>query len=928
MVLVAGVFVVRPHFIHALDERVCDLLAAWAGSGTMSQKVVLVGIDQPALGRYGRWPWPRDLLGALVDRVADAGAGAVVLDIILAEEDRAAPARRAGSAPPASTNDEALAHALRRIPSVVGYSLRFDGTPLADGCSPPSLPLAAAVPSAPAAAPFFRASGLECVAPAVAAATAGSGSLNAVPGTDGQLRALPLVFDYRGRNLPSLALAAVNAYRPAARMELRAGARGAEWLRLDGRTVPLEGRSLLRLRFRGPRHTFPYVSADDLLGGRVPAERLRGRIAVVGASAYGLQGVVATPVDPLLPDLELHATAIDNLLQGDFFHRPADGYAWEMLLAIAAGVAAVLALASIRSLWALAVAGGAAIVVWAGSALLLASTGAVLSPLPATGVVAAVVAVLSGLNYRRERTRAERTERQLATAHRHTERIRQEGESRYQLLVDNVSDAIITADLEGRLVFANRRFRDWFGLGDCDPRGMALEDHVAPEWRDAVREQHRRRVAGLGVSDFLEYEGVRADGVRIRIEAQVTAVEEGGRIAGTQSALRDVTERKRLEAQYLQAQKLESVGRLAGGVAHDFNNLLTVINGYSEMLASSLKDDPGLRDMAEQIYTAGQRAAELTVQLLTFSRKQVAQRRPVDLSRVVDEAQKMLRRLVGEDIQLQSRLSASLSKVMADPGQMQQILMNLVVNARDSMPEGGQVTIETGEVEVDDAFSRQHPEVPPGRYVHLAVADTGSGMTDEVQQRIFEPFFTTKEKGKGTGLGLATVYSIVRQGEGAVRVESAPGAGSTFHIYLPPIGGDAATEPSATAARLARGSETVLLVEDQDSVRKLLLRMLEDQGYRVLPASDGEAALAIAARHPATIHLLITDVILPQMNGRALADALALARPGIRILYVSGYSEDIIASRGVLDSGVAYLAKPFSLETLVAKVQETLSAQG
>jgi PAS domain S-box-containing protein len=698
-------------------------------------------------------------------------------------------------------------------------------------------------------------------------------------------------------------------------------------LKLDNQVVPLEGRSGMRLRYRGAHRSFPYVPAADLLGGRAQAGKLRDKIVIIGASAHGLRNVVVTPFDPLFPDVELHATAIDNLLQGDLFHRPSDGYAWEVVLALAAGLATTLTLALIRSLRGAIITAALAAAVWIGCFLLLITNATLVSPLPATVTLAGTFVMLTMLNYRAERKRAERTERRLASAEERTEALRQESETRYQRLVENVSDAIIMRDTEGRLLFANRRFREWFALKDQEIADLMLEDYVAPEWRESVREQHRLRIAGVPVPDHQEYEGICADGTRIWIEAQVTTVEEGGRIVGTQSALRDVTERKRLEAQYLQAQKMESVGRLAGGVAHDFNNLLTVINGYSELLASKLGNDRGLREMAEQILRAGKSAAELTTQLLTFSRKQVAQARPLELNVVVQEAQKMFSRIMGEDVQLESKLSPTLGQVMADPGQMHQVLMNLVVNARDSMPGGGRLTIETRNVDVDEGFSRQHPEVAPGRYVYLGVTDTGSGMSEEVKRQIFEPFFTTKEKGKGTGLGLATVYGIVRHGEGWIRVDSAPGAGTTFHIYLPRTQAAAQAAVTAPAAALAKGSETVLLVEDEDAVRELTEQMLESHGYRVLQAASGAEALELAASYPGTIHLLMTDVILPQMNGQVLAEALWSTRPEIKVLYMSGYSEEVIG-QGMPDRRVAYLAKPFSSVDLAAKVRQTLASEG
>jgi PAS domain S-box-containing protein len=860
--------------------------------------------------------------------VADAGAAIVVLDLLFPEEDRGTPAGNAVRAPRTVTNDDVLAAALARVPSVLGYSLQFDGGTRSSQCSPTSLPLVVAAPEHGGEA-FFHASGVACTVPVLARAAAASGFLNAAPDPDGKLRGLPLVAEYAGRYYPSLDLAAMDTYHHVARMQFRADARGAAWLRLDGELVPLEGRSTLRLRYRGPRRTFPYVSAADLIGGRAPGEKLRGKIAIIGASAQGLENSVATPVDPTFPDVELHATAIDDLLQGDFFHRSSEGFIFEVLLSLAAGIAATVVLTLIRSLWAALIIAVIVATMWAGCTALLAGSGVLVSPLPATGVLVCTFLALTLMNYRVERTRAERTERQLVSAHVETEEVRQESESRYQRLVENISDAIITVNPAGRLVFVNRRFREWFGLPDVEISDLLLEDYVAPEWREAVREHQRVMLAGQAVSKQMEYQGIRADGTRIWIEALITVVEAGGRIIGTQSALRDVTERKRLEAQYLQAQKLESLGRLAGGVAHDFNNLLTVINGYSDMLAAKLKEDQTLAEMAREIQRAGSRAAELTMQLLTFSRKQVVERKPLDLNVVVEDGRKMLQRVVGEDVKLESRLGSSLGKVMADAGQLQQVLMNLVVNARDSMPDGGKLIIETRNVEVDEAFSKQHPEVAPGRYVYLGVADTGTGMSEEVQRQIFEPFFTTKGPGKGTGLGLATVYSIVRQSEGAIWVQSELGAGSTFHIYLP-WRQPAAQETNAAAETViaANGDETLLLVEDQDAVRELIERMLKEHGYDVLPAGNGADAIDLAARYPGTIHLLIADVILPGMNGRALADALRSTRPKMKVMYISGYSEEIIGRQGVLDSHVAYLTKPFSQDWLVSKVQETLAGRG
>jgi PAS domain S-box-containing protein len=902
--IVVGLFALRPGWFAGPQSRAYDVLARWAGGGALSEHVAVVEIDERSLAEYGRWPWPRDTLGRLVKSAGTAGAQVVALDVILSEQDR-------------GNNDEVLAEAIRSVPTVIGYSMRFDRLPATAGsCGLPVLPLVVLQPSGDADGAFFHAMGVECTVPAIAKAAAGGGFLNASPDRDGKLRMLPLIIEQGGQYYPSLALAAMDVYGRVSRMQLRENALGAEWLRLDDRLVPVEGRSDLRLRYRGPRRTLPYVSAADLMAGRA-AGALKGKIAVVGASAAGLESTVATPWDALFPPVEVHATALDNLLRVDPLRRPADGYLWELVLAVLLGGTSVMALALIRSLW-----GGAITLVLAAVAWIAggqaAKAGLMLSPVPATAAVACNFVAMTMLNYRTERRRAE-------SAEERTEEVRQESESRYQQLVENVNDAIITTDAQARLLFANRRFREWFGLRDREIRGLALEEYVAPEWRDAVREQHRRLMTGESEAGQVQYEGVRADGSRIWIEALVSSVKEGTQVTGMQCALRDITERRRLEAQYLQSQKMESVGRLAGGVAHDFNNLLTVINGYSELMGAKVSNDAELQDMVRQIHRAGLRAAELTAQLLTFSRKQSVQPRPIELNAVVEEAHRMLQRVVGEDIEIQMRLGNS-TQVLADPGQMQQVLMNLVVNARDSMTGGGKLTIETKSVEVAEAFARAHPEVPHGSYVCLSVTDTGTGMTDEVRRRIFEPFFTTKEKGKGTGLGLATVYGIVQQCGGYILVDSKVGAGSRFEIYLPRTAKAAQHGPETVAAAVARGSETVLLVEDQAAVRQLTEDMLRSQGYDVLAAASGSEGIARSKEHPGTIQLLITDVILPQMNGRALAEALRRERPEIKVLYMSGYSDEIVERQGGLEHGVAYLAKPYSVETLTAKVREVLGS--
>jgi len=425
----------------------------------------------------------------------------------------------------------------------------------------------------------------------------------------------------------------------------------------------------------------------------------------------------------------------------------------------------------------------------------------------------------------------------------------------------------------------------------------------------------------------LPYETVRSrkNGPPIPVTVSVFPITHGGRITGAAKVVHDLSEVRVLESQLRQAVKLEVVGCLAGGVAHDFNNLLTVINGFSEMLLSSLRPDDPSRPLLRQINDAGERAASLTHQLLAFSRKQVLQPQVMDLNKPIRNSEKMLHRLIGEDVRLTCVLDPGLGRVKVDPGQMEQVIMNLAVNARDAMPQGGKLTIETANVELDEGYAESHPEVWPGRYVLLAVSDTGTGMDEQTKAHIFEPFFTTKEVGKGTGLGLATVHGIVKQSGGQIVVYSEPSHGTTFKIYLPAVEGlRTAGKSHPGIAAIAKGAETVLLVEDEKTVRLFTKIVLESCGYTVLEAPHGGEAVRLAENHDGPIHLLATDVVMPEISGRNLAERLSASRPGLKVLFLSGYTDDAVIRHGVLEAGVAFLQKPFSPRALAQKVREVL----
>jgi len=400
---------------------------------------------------------------------------------------------------------------------------------------------------------------------------------------------------------------------------------------------------------------------------------------------------------------------------------------------------------------------------------------------------------------------------------------------------------------------------------------------------------------------------------------------ENGEISLVVETMRDITELTHLKALFLQAQKMEAVGRLAGGMAHDFNNLMNVVIGYSEMLLHKSSSDAPGRQALESILDAGERAATLTRQLLAFSRRQIIEPKILDMNAVLTDMDRILRRIIGEDIELISKSAPGIGRVRADLGMIEQVVMNLAVNARDAMPNGGKLTIETANVEFDEQYVHGHQGSVPGSYVMFAVSDTGTGMTQEVKARIFEPFFTTKEMGKGTGLGLSTVFGIVKQHNGYIMAYSEPGQGASFKIYLPRVEGETEAEGKKVPQKVTGGKETILIVEDDEGLRTMAGMMLEDLGYTVLSCPSGEEALSLLAAYEGNVELLFTDVVMPGMNGKGLAEEVRSLRPEVKVLYTSGYPDNDIAHRGVLDPGALFIQKPFTSAALGAKVRKALN---
>jgi PAS domain S-box-containing protein len=502
-----------------------------------------------------------------------------------------------------------------------------------------------------------------------------------------------------------------------------------------------------------------------------------------------------------------------------------------------------------------------------------------------------------------------------------------------QTLSENAPFGMVMIDKDGTFKYINPKFRELFGYDLNDvPNGKTWFRKAYPD------PTYRHHVISTWIDDL---EGFKSGEKRPRT---FTVTCKGGtekiinfipvqlETRENLIACEDITELKRaeeekavLQEQLRQSQKVEAIGRLAGGIAHDFNNLLTVIKGYSQLSSFELKEGDPLSVNIDEIQNAAERAASLTRQLLAFSRRQVMEMKVLDLNTLLRDLEKMLRRVIGEDIEMVIQLAEDLGRVRADVGQIEQVIMNLAVNAKDAMPSGGKLTIETANVELDESYARSHVDVRHGHYVMFSVSDTGVGMTPEVRERIFEPFFTTKERGKGTGLGLSTTYGIVKQSEGHIWVYSVQGKGTTFKIYLPRV-----NEPleeirkEVLKKELPRGNETILIVEDEEEVRKLAGKILEKQGYRILETLNGDDALVACEKRKSPIHLMLADIIMPGMSGSELAKLLIPLYPEIKILYMSGYTDNAIVRHGVLEKGVNYIQKPFTMEGLARKVREVL----
>ena len=501
-----------------------------------------------------------------------------------------------------------------------------------------------------------------------------------------------------------------------------------------------------------------------------------------------------------------------------------------------------------------------------------------------------------------------------------------ESEKRFRAIFDKAAIGIALVDLEGQVFLSNQALRNMLGYTEKELQSMSILEITHPE--DIEKDLILAAELFQGAKDYyqLEKRYIKKNGdiVWANLTGSTVKNDEGQVLFGI-GMIEDITERNLLEEQLRQVHKLESVGRLAGGIAHDFNNMLTAINGYSDLILRKLAPKDPLRGNIEEIKKAGERSASLTHQLLAFSRQQMLQPKIIDINETIHDTSKMLQRLIGEDIELLLVLNPKIKRIKADPGQLTQVIMNLAVNARDAMPNGGKITVHTDDIYLDEELVEGYYPIKAGNYVLLSVSDNGTGMDEKTRHQIFEPFFTTKAPGEGTGLGLATVYGIVKQSGGHIRAESEIGQGTTFLIYFPPVAQESKTEETnSDNYTFQSGAETILVVEDEPLVRSLTRLMLEECGYRVIEAVSGQEALEICEQSDCQIDLLMTDVVMPGMSGRELAEKLTILLPGLKVLFTSGYTNDSVIKHGITESGHNFIQKPFTYEGLSKKVRDVI----
>ncbi len=933
--LSAILFVSNPDIFKVIDRANYSFLLKNLPENNTVNRPVIIDIDEKSLARYGQWPWPRYLISRLLDKITALKPSVIGLDMIFSEPDRTSVSSvmkglkgfygleiDLNNIPDRIIdNDLALADVLNKGPFILSHQFRFDHNKEDQKkyiTNPVRVSFIHNKSDSKEAGKIPESYSVLSNLKLFYEKTEASGFSNSVSDDDGILRRIPLLIRYHGDIYPSMALAAVLKYRNINNIILKIEKGVLQSINYKGTTIPVDAQGNLRIRFHDPEMSYDYFSASDILDGTVTLDKLEGRIALVGTSAYGLESFQATPLGSVYTGVEVHATVVDNLITGNFISSPEWAKGVILLFILILGISLSFTVANRSNTFSIFIVLASIFAILLFSQQLLSRSGLYIETAFPVITAIFIYLFLTIFKYFIEKMRAENALK--------------ESEKRFRNLFKKAPVPMCFISRDNRVLDINNSFTDITGYTSDDIQNLPDAMNILFENNEEVNNGISKWISGLkpAIAEDHSPES-RECQVRCRDNRILTMLVDAESVGDNfVVSLFDITDRKqaeaqreKMQAQTFQSQKLEAIGSLAGGIAHDFNNMLGIIIGYAEL--SIMQAEPGVivDENLNKIIDAAKHSARLTRQLLDFARKQMIHPVAMDLNKSIEDSLDMMRRLIGENIDLEWHPCKDSCTVFMDPPQLDQILLNLCVNAKDSIKDVGRITIELSILKIDKNLNGSGFDIKIGEYVSLSISDNGCGMDEEVLKHIFEPFYTTKELGHGTGMGLATVYGIVRQNRGTVMVNSAPGKGSTFKIVLPRHF-DNVTPLEKIEKKVAKGNnETILVVEDEPAILGLIKTMLEAYKYRVLDAAGPEQAINIACKNDSIV-LLITDMVMPGMSGRDLADKISETRPDIKILFMSGYANNISPIDNDKGKRINFIQKPFAIKEMALKIREVL----
>ncbi len=927
-ILVVGMlYVSGTPFVDLIELKTYDLRLLSRGRVRPFPAVVLAVIDEKSLATEGRWPWPRSKLAALVDMLSRDGARVIGFDMAFLEPDENA------------QNDLALANAIKQSSAavVLGYFFFMSPADLHYGLEQQAIDQqlkyisAAKYPSVlyrghgTAMVPFLRAYALKNNLEMFTAATAFSGYLSLRSDQDDVARRIPLVIQGGEEIFPPLAVWCAWHYLEKPPLTVQVGRYGVEGIQMGNRFIPTDKHGQLLMNYLGPPKTFPHVSISEILGGKLPSGMFTNKIVLVGATAVGTHDLLSTPLSPLYPAVEVHATVIDNILTQSFLTRPKWPKTYDLLAIITLGVLIGITLPWMGALKGLLCAMGLGVLYLVIACWLFVHAGVWLTlvyPLLALSTNYLGLSFNSIAQHLHQAFRDLQSE--LEERQRAEEALRQ-SEAHYRALVEGSLQGIAIVKRDGTRAFANSALaRMWGYKGPEELVGRSIWEHIAPHELSRFQAAVEAHLRGEPAPLHDEYQAVKKDGTLIWVERLASLMTLNGEAVILEAYI-DITERKRLETQLRQAHKMQAIGTLAGGIAHDFNNILTAILGYTELAMEERKQDKVLGGYLQGVLTAGHRAKDLVQQILAFSRQTEVARTPIQAHLLIKEVLGLLRAALPSSITIQPVIDPYAGAVLADPTQIQQVVLNLCTNAAHAMREsGGVIEVHLEPVDLPTDYTTATAVLRAGPYVRLIVRDTGDGMAPEIRERIFEPFFTTKSIGEGTGMGLAVVHGIVTSYGGGITVESAPGQGTTFAVYLPRLVAPT-TSTVDTEEPLPGWHERILLVDDEEALVRLWQAALEHLGYSVVVCTSSPAALDVFRAAPQSFDAVITDYTIPTMTGEVLAHELRRIRPDIPIILSTGFSDTMTAERARVLGINAFVLKPLGVHDLNLTIRRVLA---